>query len=386
MTVRSERIQMNFYQSGDQAARLLPVSFEQWEQRAKETLAAAPFGYVYGAAGAGDTHRSNVDAFRKYRLRPRVCCDIMQCDLNIALLGNTLPVPILLAPIGVNTILHPDGELAPARAAAKLNVPYILSNVSSHSLEKVASVMGDRVRWFQLYPPKNHELTASLLNRAEAAGYSAIVVTVDSTLLGWRETDLRNAYLPFLTGQGMGNYFSDPVFRAMLKEPPERNVKTAVLKALEEGNNTCFTWKELDFVREHTKLPVLIKGITHPADAQMAMDHGVDGIVVSNHGGRQLDGAIATLDALPMIAEAVRGRVPLLLDSGVRRGADVLKAIALGASAVLVGRPYAYALAVAGESGVHEVLQNLIAETELQLAISGRSAISDVDRSLVIEA
>lgn len=259
MAVRIERIQMNFYPSGDQAARLLPVSFEQWEQRAKETLAAAPFGHVYGAAGAGDTHRGNMEAFRKYRLRPRVCCEITECDLSVSLLGRQLPVPFLLAPIGVNSILHPDGELAPARAAAKLNVPYILSNVSSLPLEKVASVMGDRVRWFQLYPPKNHELTASFLGRAEAAGYSAI-------------------------------------------------------------------------------------------------------------------------------AEAVRGRVPLLLDSGVRRGVDVLKAIAPGASAVLVGRPYAYALAVAGESGVHEVLQNLIAETELQLAISGRSAISDIDRSLVIEA
>ncbi|MBB6670848.1 alpha-hydroxy-acid oxidizing protein [Cohnella nanjingensis] len=385
MTFHSEQIQMDMYKSGDDAAKLLPVSFQEWEQRAKELLAAAPFGYVHGAAGAGDTNRGNVEAFQSYRLRPRVCCNISNCDLSSSLFGITIPVPLLLAPIGVNTILHPEGERAPAKAAAKLGVPYILSNVSSIPLEQVADAMGGGIRWFQLYPPKNHDLTVSLIRRAEAAGFSAIVVTVDSTLLGWRETDLHNAYLPFLTGQGMGNYFTDPVFRSILKEPPDQNIKAAVLKALQEGNNTCFTWKELDFIRQQTKLPLLIKGITHPDDAIMALSHGVDGIVVSNHGGRQLDGAIATLDALPSISEAVHGKVPLLLDSGIRRGADILKAIALGASAVLVGRPYAYALAVAGETGVKEVLQNLIAETELQLAISGRSSIQDVDPTLVVK-
>lgn len=385
MTLHSNRIQMNIYASGDQSAKLLPVSFEEWEQQAKDRLAAAPFGYVYGAAGAGDTHRGNIAAFQNYRLRPRVCCDISTCELKINLLGRTIPVPFLLAPIGVNTILHPDGERAPAKAAAKLGVPYILSNVSSHSMEQVAEAMGDGVRLFQLYPPKNTELTQSFLTRAEAAGYSAIVVTVDSTLLGWRETDLHNAYLPFLTGHGMGNYFADPVFRSMLKEPPEQNVRAAALKALEEGNNTCFTWKELDTIRRHTKLPLFVKGITHPDDAVMALAHGADGIIVSNHGGRQLDGAIATLDALPLVIEAVRGQVPVLLDSGIRRGADILKAIALGASAVLIGRPYAYAMAVAGEDGVREVIQNLIAETELQLAISGRCSIADVDSSLLMK-
>jgi isopentenyl diphosphate isomerase/L-lactate dehydrogenase-like FMN-dependent dehydrogenase len=242
------------------------------------------------------------------------------------------------------------------------------------------------VRWFQLYPPKDRELTQSLLQRAEKAGYSAIVVTVDSTLLGWRERDLRNAYLPFLKGEGMGNYFSDPVFRSKLDEPPEKNIKAASLKALEEGNNTCFTWKELDFIRERTPLPLLIKGITHPEDAVLALKHGVDGLVVSNHGGRQLDGAIATLDALPLVAEALGGEIPVLLDSGIRRGADVLKALALGAAAVLIGRPYAYALAVAGRQGVKQVIEHFIAETELQLAISGRSAIRDVDASLVARA
>lgn len=379
----SEDIQMKIYKCGDEAAKLLPVSFDEWEKRAKELLAAAPFGYVYGAAGAGHTHQANVDAFQKYRLRPRICCDISKCDISTTIFGSKLPAPLLLAPIGVNTILHHDGEIAPAKAAAKSGVPYILSNVSSIPLEKVAEAMEDSVRWFQLYPPKNHDLTKSFLQRAEAAGYSAIVVTVDSTLLGWRETDLRNAYLPFLTGQGMGNYFTDPIFCSMLDKSPEKDLKKAVLTALEEGNNTCFTWKEFDFIREHTKLPVLIKGITHPDDAILALEHGVDGIIVSNHGGRQLDGAMATLDSLPLISEVIKGKIPILLDSGVRRGADIIKAIALGASSVLIGRPYAYALAVAGESGVKEVINNLIAETELQLAISGRSSIPDIDQSLV---
>lgn len=385
MTIHSEDLQMQIYQSGDGAAKLLPVSFDEWEYRAKKVLAAAPFGYVHGAAGAGDTDRSNVEAFQKYRIRPRVCCDIMKRDLSISLFGHKIPFPFLLAPIGVNTILHPDGELAPAKAAAKLGVPYILSNVSSVPLEKVAEAMGDSMRWFQLYPPKDHDLTKSFLKRAEASGFTAIVVTVDSTLLGWRETDLRNAYLPFLTGQGMGNYFSDSVFCSKLKEPPDKNVKDAALKALEEGNNTCFTWKELDFIREQTRLPLLIKGITHPDDAIMALEHGVDGIIVSNHGGRQLDGAVATLDSLPSVCESIQGKIPILMDSGIRRGADILKAIALGATAVLIGRPYAYALAVAGETGVKEVIEHLVVETELQLAISGRSSLQEVDQSLLVK-
>jgi lactate 2-monooxygenase len=385
LTLNSDDIQMKIYQSGDEASKLLPVSFDEWENRAKKVLAAAPFGYIYGAAGAGDTKRGNEEAFQKYRIRPRVCCDISKLDISVSLFGKKSIVPFLLAPVGVNTILHPDGELAPARAAAALGVPYILSNVSSVSLEKVAETMGNSVRWFQLYPPKNHDLTKSFLKRAEEAGFTAIVVTVDSTLLGWRETDLGNAYLPFLTGHGMGNYFSDPVFCSQLKESPDKNVTEAAKKALEEGNNTCFTWKELDFIRQHTQLPLLIKGITHPDDAVLALEHGVDGIIVSNHGGRQLDGAVATLDVLPSIKEAVKGKAPILLDSGIRRGADILKAIALGATAVLIGRPYAYAMAVAGETGVRKVIQHLAAETELQLAISGRSSIQDIDLSLVVQ-
>jgi lactate 2-monooxygenase len=381
----SDERQMDIYERGEEGAKLLPVSIQEWEDQAKKKLGSGPFDYVHGGAGAGDTMHANLEAFKKYRLRPRVCCNVEKRDLSINLFGKTSPVPLLLAPIGVNSILHPDGELAPARAAAKLKVPYILSNVSTKSLEEVAEVMGDALRWFQMYPPRDEKLTESLLSRAENSGYSAIVVTLDSTLLGWREGDLRNAYLPFLSGHGMGNYFSDPVFRSKLEESPEKNIRAASKKALEEGNNTSFTWEDFDFIRKHTELPVLLKGITHPDDAILAIEHGVDGIIVSNHGGRQLDGAVATLDALPFICEAVKGKVPILLDSGIRRGADVIKALALGASAVLVGRPYAYALAVAGEFGVGEALENLITETELQLAIAGRSSIKEIDQSLVIK-
>lgn len=374
---------MNYYERSDLSIRHLPVAFHDWEQKAREILAAGPFGYVYGGAGAGDTMIANRKAFDRYRIRPRICCDISKRDLTIRLFGQKLPVPFFLAPIGVNSILHPEGELVPARVCAESGVPYVLSNVSTQCMEKVADEMKDAVRWFQLYPPKDRELTQSFLDRAKKAGYSAIVVTVDSTMLGWRETDLKNAYLPFLEGHGMGNYFTDPVFRSKLKQAPEEDLQTAVLLALDEGNNTCFTWDHFAEIRRWTDLPLLLKGVTHPHDARLAIERGADGLIVSNHGGRQLDGAIGTLEALPEIAESVSGDVPILFDSGIRRGADILKALALGASAVLVGRPYAYALAAAGETGVKAVIENLVAETEFQLAISGRSSLQEIDSSLL---
>jgi lactate 2-monooxygenase len=249
----------------------------------------------------------------------------------------------------------------------------------------VAEAMGSATRWFQLYPPKDEKLTNSFLKRAEASGYSAIVVTVDSTLLGWREKDLSNTYLPFLSGEGMGNYFTDPVFLSKLDHPPEDNLLNACKTALSEGNNTRFTWQDFKYIRDQTNLPVLIKGVTHPDDALLAVEHGAAGIIVSNHGGRQLDGAVATLDVLPSIVRSVQGKVPVLMDSGIRRGADVVKALALGAKAVLIGRPYAYGLAVAGETGVKEVIERMIAETGLETALSGRTAIGEINESLIMQ-
>jgi isopentenyl diphosphate isomerase/L-lactate dehydrogenase-like FMN-dependent dehydrogenase len=312
--------------------------------------------------------------------------DVSSRDLSVSVLGMTIPAPILLGPIGVQSIIHPDADRGPARAAAAIGVPFVLSTVSSATIEEVATVMGDAPRWFQLYPGADREIIASMIRRAEGAGYSALVVTVDTAILGWRDRDLQAAYLPFLLAEGIANYLSDPVFRSRLAQPPEENIRAAVMEWLAIFGNPGLTWVDLDFIRAQTRLPLLLKGITHPEDARLALAHGVDGLIVSNHGGRQVDGAVAALDALPAICDVARERVPILMDSGVRRGADVLKALALGARAVLIGRPYAYAMAVAGEEGVRELLRNLIAEIDLQLALSGCRSIDEVDSSLVESA
>jgi lactate 2-monooxygenase len=327
--------------------------------------------------------RANREAFYKWRIWPRMLRDVGERDLRTEILGTTLPAPFLLAPIGVLGIAHPDGERAPARAAAATGIPLILSTVSSVPMEEVAAVMGAAPHWFQLYPGTNRDVMSSMVRRAEAAGYSAVVVTLDTTMLGWREVDLQQAYLPFLQGQGLANYFSDPAFRAALPKPPEEDPRSAILYFLSIFVNPRFSWPDIDFLRQQTRLPIVLKGILHPADAALALDHGVDGIIVSNHGGRQVDGATAALDALPLVAEAVAGRGPVLMDSGIRRAADVLKARALGATAVLLGRPYAYALAAAGEAGVRQVIRNLLAELDLELALSGRRSMAEVDRSLL---
>lgn len=362
---------------------ILPIAFEDWEARARAALPAGPYWYVAGGAGAGDTMRANREAFFRWQIRPRVARDVSARDIGVTLFDKRLQSPFLLAPVGVQGILHVEGELAVARAAASTGTPFILSNVSSFTIEQVATAAGDGLRWFQLYPGKNREVMRSALSRAEGAGYSAIVVTLDTTMLGWREWDLTNSYLPFLQGQGIANYVSDPVFRRLLAKPPEEDPRSAVMLMLSLFANPQFTWDDVDWLREATKLPLLLKGITDADDAATAIDRGVDGIIVSNHGGRQVDGAIATLDALPEVYESVDGRVPILFDSGVRRGADVLKAIALGASAVLIGRPYAYALASDGEAGVRHVIRTLMADIDITLALSGRTSVEELDRSLL---
>lgn len=368
-----------------------PVSPEEWEARARAALADGPFDYVAGGAGAGDTMRANRAAFDGWRLWPHVLRDVSQRSLGIELFGHALAAPVLLAPIGVLGILHADAELAPARAAARAGVPFTLSSVSSVPLERVAEAMEavrpGALRWFQLYPSRDRTVTASLVARAERAGYQAIVVTLDTPMLGWREADLRNRYLPFLRGDGVANYLSDPAFRALCARPPEEDPRAAVQVFLSVFGNPAFSWADLDAVRQQTRLPILAKGVLHPHDVRRLVEHHVDGIVVSNHGGRQVDGAVAALDALPSVAAAARRfageRFPVLFDSGVRRGADVLKALALGARAVLFGRPYAYALAAAGEAGVAHALACLVADLDLELALSGRARIAEVDRSLV---
>jgi isopentenyl diphosphate isomerase/L-lactate dehydrogenase-like FMN-dependent dehydrogenase len=273
-----------------------------------------------------------------------------------------------------------------ASAAAATRVPFILSSVSTTTIEAVAEAMGDAPRWFQLYPTKDDDLTASLVQRAEATGYQALVITLDTTMLGWRERDLRTAYLPFLDGIGLANYLSDPVLRARLARPPEDDQSAAIGYVLNVFTNPSFDWQGVAFVRERTRLPVLLKGITHPADAAEAVERGLDGVIVSNHGGRQVDGAIAALDALPEVVAAVDGRVPVLMDSGIRRGADVLKALALGARAVCVGKAAGWGLGAAGEEGVVRVLELLTLELRIAMANTGVASLADVSRELVRRA
>ena len=376
-------MQLEIYGGAATSGPPLPFAFEEWQDRARAALADGPWWYVAGGAGGGGTMRSNRAAFLRWEIRPRVARDISERDIGVTLFDAKLPAPFLLAPIGAQGILHAEGELATARAAAASGVPFILSNVSSYTIEQVAAAAGDGPRWFQLYPGKNRDVMRSALARAEASGYSAVVATLDAPMLGWREWDLKMGYLPFLQGQGVANYLSDPVFRALLAETPEDDPRSAIMLMLSLFTNPRFTWDDVDWLRKATKLPLLLKGILDADDAVVAVDRGVDGIIVSNHGGRQVDGAIASLDALPEVCEVVEGRVPVLLDSGVRRGSDVLKAIALGASAVLIGRPFAYALASDGEAGVRHLIRTLIADVDLTLALSGRTSVDEVDRSLL---
>ncbi|MGC1951227.1 MAG: alpha-hydroxy-acid oxidizing protein [Gammaproteobacteria bacterium] len=355
----------------------VPLRYDELEARAREVLEPGPFWYVAGGAGE-ETLSANREAFRHYRLVPRVLRDVSVRDLAIRILNTDLPVPLLLAPMGIQGVLHPEGEMAVARAAASLGVPFLLSTLSSYSLEQVAAAMGDAPRWFQLYWPKDGELTQSLLRRAEAAGFSAVVVTLDTKLLGWRTRDLEQGYLPLLTGQGLANYWTDPVFRASLPVPPEQDSQAAIIKWREVFADPAQNWEQLVFLREHTRLPLLLKGILHPDDARRAAELGIDGIIVSNHGGRQVAGAIGALEALPAIAAAVGQHLPILFDSGIRTGADMLKALALGATAVLLGRPYLWGLALAGEEGVRDVVQRLLAEFDLTLGLTGYRSVGEL--------
>jgi lactate 2-monooxygenase len=377
--------QTQIYLAGLQGQRpAVPIAYEALEQQARAQLSPEAYGYVAGGAGGEDTMRANRMAFARWRIVPRMLRNVGQRSLGVRVLGQDMPAPVLLAPIGVQSIVHPDAEVAAARAAAALGVPVVLSTASSKTLEEVAQAAGGTPHWFQLYWGHDPEFTASLLARAERAGYGAIVVTLDTALLSWRERDLQNAYLPFLLGQGLANYFSDPVFRRALARPPEEDPQAAIMHFVRIFSNPTLTWEDLRFLREHTRLPILLKGILHPDDAMKALDAGMDGIVVSNHGGRQVDGAVAALAALPGVVAAVNGRVPVLFDSGVRRGADAFKAIALGARAVLLGRPYIWGLALGGERGVGEVLVNFLADLDLTLALSGYTSFAAVDRSALI--
>ncbi len=360
-----------------------PVTAADWEARAKETLEPGPFGYIAGGAGSEATMRANLEAFERRRLRPRMLAGNVERDLSVEVLGLRSPVPFLLAPIGVLSIAHPEAELGVARASRATGVPMILSSAASTPLEDVAAELGDAPRWYQLYWFDDRELVGSIVDRVAAAGFGAIVVTLDTLMLGWRPRDLRLGYLPFLQGEGLAQFFSDPVFRASLDEPPEDDVLTASVRALSVFSNLGLAWAALAWLRERTDLPILVKGVLTAEDARIALEHGVDGIIVSNHGGRQVDGAVASLDALVEVRDAVGSDATVLMDSGIRTGSDVLKAVALGADAVLLGRPYAYGLAVGGQAGVEAVIRQLSAELDITLALIGGHSIRELDRSAV---
>jgi lactate 2-monooxygenase len=363
-----------------------PVPLALLEQKAKEVLEPRAYDYVAGGAGGEQTMRANLEAFYRWRIVPRMLRDVSKRDLSVEVLGKRWPALVMLGPVGVQGIIHREAEIATGRAAAALGIPFALSTVSSQSIEKVAEAMGSGARWFQLYWGRDPELTASMLQRAERAGYEAIVVTLDTSMLAWRERDLQHAYLPFILGEGLANYVSDPVFRGRLAQPPEQNPAGAIQLWLTLFSNTTLTWSDIRFLRQHTRLPIILKGILHSNDAALAIGGGVDGIIVSNHGGRQVDGAIAALDALPSVVEEVKGRIPVLFDSGIRRGADVVKALALGAKAALLGRLYMWGLAAGGEQGVRDAVLNLLADLDLTLALSGYASCAELDASVLEHA
>jgi lactate 2-monooxygenase len=394
------------------------ISWQTLEQDAQKVMSEKAYAYIAGGAGHEQTMSANQKAFEQWKIVPRMLRNVEERDTSIELFGQKIPSPILLDPVGVLEMVHREADIAVARAASSVGLPYIFSNQASRPMEECATVMGDSPRWFQLYWSKSNELVQSFLQRAEKCGCTALVITLDTTMLGWRTRDLDMAYLPFLEGKGIAQYTSDPVFQKLLDEPDEteqvkrrvtlqtiqglismvnnypgngffRKLKSgrplkAVRKFVSIYSNPATTWNDLRWLRQQTKLPLLLKGIVHPDDARKALDTGMDGIIISNHGGRQVDGSIATLDALPAIVDVVQSKVPVLLDSGIRGGADVFKALALGAKAVCIGRPYVYGLAIAGEQGVYEVLRNLMADFELTMGLSGCKNIAEINSGMII--
>ncbi|GAA0585592.1 alpha-hydroxy-acid oxidizing protein [Streptomyces crystallinus] len=355
-----------------------PLTYGELESRAEAALGPSLWSYVAGGAGDEHTQRVNVGAFERWGLYPRMFVGAARRDLSVELFGMTLPSPLFMAPIGVLGLCAQDGhgDLATARAAARTGVPMVASTLTVDPMEQVAAESGSTPGFFQLYTPTDRELAESLVRRAEKAGFKAVVVTLDTWVTGWRPRDLSTGNFPQLRGHCLANYFSDPIFRAGLERTPEEDPRAAVLRWAQLFG-APLTWDDLPWLRSLTELPLVVKGICHPEDARRARDGGVDGIYCSNHGGRQANGGLPALDALPGVVEAA-GTLPVLFDSGVRSGTDVVKALALGATAVGVGRPYAYGLALGGTDGVVHVLRSLLAEADLLMAVDGYPTLADL--------
>ena len=398
----------------------VPVAPAALERAARRRMTRAAYAYVAGAAGQERTARANTEAFGRWSVVPRMMRDTTARDTSVELFGRRLPAPVLLAPVGVLEMAHPGADVAVAEAASSLGLPMVFSTQASRSMEDSAAVMEGSPRWYQLYWSSSDELVASFLSRAERAGCEAVVVTLDTSVLGWRPRDLDGGYLPFAHGRGIAQYTSDPVFRRLVQQrvarpdptasrprPTPGAVRTlvdlsrsypgrfgdnlrspypraAVETFLEVFSRSSLTWADLPSLRSMTSLPILVKGLLSADDAERALDAGADGIVVSNHGGRQVDAALAALDALPGVVDRVDGRVPVLMDSGIRSGADIVIALALGAAAVCVGRPYVYGLALAGADGVRAVLEHLLAELDLTMALSGVTSVAEITRDLLV--
>ena len=361
-----------------------PVSYEQLERAAKEKMSTGAFGYVQSGAGREETLRKNVSSFSKYSIVPRFLNDVTELDTSIHLFGHTYATPLLVAPVGMQKIAHEDGDIATAKAAASLGIPFIQSTVSGYSIEEVAEATGDSPKWFQLYwAGQNDDISYSMVKRAEAAGFEAIVLTVDTVMLGWREEDVNNKYSPLMQGFGKANYENDPVFMASL---PNNDDDSIIQGIVDNIYHPRLSWKQVAELKNRTSLPLLLKGILHPEDARLAIENGIDGIIVSNHGGRQLDGVIASIDSLRAVVEAVDGEIPVLFDSGVRRGSDVVKALALGADAVLIGRPFVYGLAVGGQHGVEKVLSTILQEMKVSISLSGITSVRDLRNMTIVSS
>ena len=356
-----------------QAAAAATGDLSQLEEEAAKVLSPEALAYILAGAGDTDTTRANAAAFRRWKIRRRKGRKPAKVDLSTTILGTRMPAPVLFAPIGVQTLAHPEGDLVSARAAAELGLTYIHSTQASFPMEEVAAANGDGSRWYQLYWPTDDELAVSFLRRAKAAGYTHLVITLDTTLLGWRPLDLDRGYTPFLENKGIANYTSDPVFRRKhMPVPAEVAPLPAGVAFSRVFQNPGLNWSQLPLIRANWDGPILLKGIQSPRDARLAVEHGIDGIVVSNHGGRQVDGAIASLDALRPIVKAVGDKMPVLFDSGIRTGRDAFKALALGADAVLIGRPYVYGLALDGQTGAETVMRTLVDELEEEVRRAGR--------------
>ena len=398
ITISGPARQGEIYIKGMMGAKpIVPFDYKKLEALAKEKMNTDAAGYIIGGAGSDDTIRENEDAFAKYRIHPRMLRDVSVRDISTELFGVKIPAPILTCPIGVLEMVHEEADKAVGKAMSRLGLPMIMSNQASFPMEEITAEMGDSPRWFQLYWSKSIDLVKSLVQRAEKCGCSAIAVTLDTTILGWRVQDLDLMHLPFLKGQGIAQYTSDPVFNHIVKnmdfgsESMNPPVDAETFKSVQAFTGVysrpSITWEDLAFLRSVTDLPILLKGILHPADGALAVKYGVDGIIVSNHGGRQVDGAIAAIDALPKVVEAVRkagSDMPILMDSGIRTGAHIFKALALGAKAVCIGRPHAYGLAIAGQQGVEEVIANLMADFELTMALAGCKNLSEIGRHSLV--